>query len=65
MNATCLKMAGGQREEQVAERLRKPVSGTVADGMGPIGERRLGLRAEAESQTGQTVRTWTLVACMR
>ena len=37
MNATCLKMVGGRQEEQVAERLRKPVSGTVAGGSGPAG----------------------------
>jgi hypothetical protein len=65
MNATCLKMAGWQGEEKVAERLRKPVSGTVAGGLGPASERRFSLRAESESQAGKTVRTWTLVACMR
>jgi hypothetical protein len=36
MSATCLKMTGGQREEQVAGELRKLVSDTVVDGVGPI-----------------------------
>jgi len=36
-SATCLKMAGRWREEEAAERLGKPVSGTVAGGMGPAG----------------------------
>jgi hypothetical protein len=36
MNATYLKMVGRQQEEQVAERLRKPESGTVAGGVGPV-----------------------------
>ena len=49
MNATCLKMAGRQREGKVAERLRKPVSGTVTDGVGPIGGRRQNLRVESGS----------------
>jgi hypothetical protein len=30
-------MAGGRGEEEVAERLRKPVSDTEADGLGPVG----------------------------
>jgi hypothetical protein len=38
MNATYLKMVGRQRKRRnVAERLRKPVSGTVAGGVGPVG----------------------------
>jgi hypothetical protein len=38
MNATYLKMVGGQRKRsKVAERLRKPGSGTVASGVGPVG----------------------------
>jgi len=49
MNATCLKMAGRQREGKVAERLRKPVSGNVTDGVGPIGGRRRDLRVESDS----------------
>ena len=49
MNATCLKTAGRHGEGKVAERLRKPVSGTVAGGVGPTGGRRLGLRSELES----------------
>jgi hypothetical protein len=49
MNVTGLKMAGRRREEQVAERLRKPVSGTVAGGVGPAGGRRIGLRSEPGS----------------
>ena len=36
-SATHLKMVGRRREEQVAERLRKPVSGAVAGGVGPAG----------------------------
>jgi len=36
-SATHLKMVGRRREEQVAERLRKPVSGTVVGGVGPAG----------------------------
>jgi hypothetical protein len=36
MSVTCLKMAGRWREEEVAERLGKPASGNVVDGMGPI-----------------------------
>jgi hypothetical protein len=36
MNATYLKMVGGQRKRRnVAERLRKPESDTVASGVGP------------------------------
>ena len=49
MNATCLKMAGRRREKQVAERLRKPVSGTVAGGVGPAGGRQFGLRTDLGS----------------
>jgi len=38
MNATYLKMVGRQRKRRnVAERLRKPVGGTVAGGVGPVG----------------------------
>jgi len=37
MSATCLKMTGRYQEEQVAERLRKPASGTVVGGVGATG----------------------------
>jgi hypothetical protein len=37
MSATCLKMAGRLGEEETAERLGKPVSGTVTGGVGPAG----------------------------
>lgn len=37
MSVTCLKMAGWQPGSNVAERLRKPVSGTVAGGLGTAG----------------------------
>jgi hypothetical protein len=47
-NVTCLKMTGRQREEQVAERLRKPVSGTVASGVGPTGQRHFGFRIKVD-----------------
>jgi len=33
-------MVGRWREEEVAERLEKPVSGTVVGGVGPAGETR-------------------------
>jgi len=36
-SATCLKMAGRRREEEAAERLRKPASGTVVGSMGAVG----------------------------
>jgi hypothetical protein len=36
-SATCLKMAGRRREEEAAERWRKPVSGTVVGGVGSAG----------------------------
>jgi hypothetical protein len=36
-SATGLKMVGRRGEEQVAERPKKPVSGTVAGGVGPAG----------------------------
>jgi len=36
-SATCLKMAGRWREEEVAERLGKPASDTEAGGMGTAG----------------------------
>jgi len=32
---TCPKMAGREREEEAAERLRKPASGTVVGRVGP------------------------------
>jgi hypothetical protein len=35
-SVTCLKMAGRRREEKVAERLRKPASGTVVEGVGAL-----------------------------
>jgi hypothetical protein len=38
MNVTRLKMAGGRGEEQAAERLGKPVSGTVVGGVEPVGK---------------------------
>jgi hypothetical protein len=48
MNATYLKMVGRQGEVKVAERLRKPVSGTVAGGVGAISRRWFGPRTELE-----------------
>jgi hypothetical protein len=38
-NATRLKMVGRWREEEVAERLRKPASDTEAGGLGSAGDR--------------------------
>jgi len=65
MNATCLKMAGGQGEGQVAERLRKPVSGTVTDGVGPISERRPDLRVLSDSHPVKRVgRELSLPVCV-
>lgn len=37
MSATCLKMAGRRGEEEAAERVGNPVSGTVVGGVGPAG----------------------------
>jgi len=39
-SATYVKIVGRRREEEVAERLGKPVSGTVTGGVGPVGETR-------------------------
>jgi hypothetical protein len=36
-SATCLKMAGGWKEQEAAERLRKPGSGVVAGWVGSVG----------------------------
>jgi hypothetical protein len=55
MDATRLKMAGRRREEEAAERLGKPVSGTVAGGVGSAG----GLPANRAADWA-TGRTWTL-----
>jgi len=41
-------MAGGGREEKVAERFRKPASGTVVDGVGAVG----GHRGNPEDRSG-------------
>jgi hypothetical protein len=49
-SVTGLKMVGRWAEEEAAERLGKPASGTVAGGMGPAGE------------TGCEPGTWTLPA---
>jgi hypothetical protein len=40
MSATHLKMVGRQRDEEVAERLKEPASGTVANGLGSVGTTR-------------------------
>jgi len=37
-SATRLKMAGGGGEEEATERLGKPASGTVVDGLGTVDE---------------------------
>jgi hypothetical protein len=52
---------------KVAERLRKPESGTVVGGVGPTSERRTGLRVGLDSFLAGWVSwlarwTWTLVA---
>jgi hypothetical protein len=49
-------MAGGRREEEAAERLGKPASGTVVGGMGPADEPP-GTTGELDRATGET---WTL-----
>jgi hypothetical protein len=54
-SATCLKMAGRRREEEVAERLGKPVSDTEAGGVGTVS----GPWA-TRGATGQPDGTWTL-----
>jgi len=48
-------MAGGRREEEAAERLRKPASGTVAGDLGVVGATRA--TGELDRATGET---WTL-----
>jgi len=40
MSVTCLKMVGRWGEANAAVRLRKPVSGTVVGGVGPVGKTR-------------------------
>lgn len=57
-NASCLKMTAGQRKEKVTERLRKPVSGAVAGGVGPVGEQltiAFGLELDSFSVTRKDV----------
>lgn len=57
MSATRLKMAGRASEEQVAARLRKPVSGTVGNGVGSVLTTRSGnLRGTRPAPAGGT---WT------
>lgn len=55
-SATCLKMAGRLGEEETAERLGKPESGTVAGGVGPVGRAR-GAKSQREPDraTGKDV----------
>jgi len=49
---------GGGGRKKVAERLRKPASDTVADGLGPVG----GFPAKAGETDRATGRTWTSFA---
>jgi len=55
MSATRLKMAGGRREEEAAERLGKPASGTVVGDLGVASATRA--TGELDRATGET---WTL-----
>jgi hypothetical protein len=55
-NATRLKMAGGRREEEAAERLGKPASGTVVGGVGAVDVHP----GKTGAPTGQPDGTWTL-----
>jgi hypothetical protein len=54
-------MVGGRREEEVAGRLRKPVSDTVVGGMGAVGALPGGILREAGQEGASWMaRTWTL-----
>jgi hypothetical protein len=53
-NATHLKMVGRRGEEEVAERLRKPVSDTVVGRVGPAG-RNPGKTGEPTGQPDRDV----------
>jgi hypothetical protein len=64
MNATCLKRAGGQGEEKVAERLRKPVSGTVAGGVGPMSINWFGFRVGLGLPVKRNGRGFSLPVCV-
>lgn len=58
---THLKKVGRQREEQIAKRLRKPASGTVADDVGVVGA--IPAKPEGLSSDRQDVDSLFLMRC--